>query len=134
MKYCNLTQNQGSRNCYFRSTDIEQKNWKRLLWSVPDEMLYFMSLGKRIDIVDKATKDRNKVERIFVPVLNDLLNWLYFKREPKNRQLIAHFSLAYDEMMWDKMLYTKFKFWKKHIKKVDIRAKTIRVKKETCLI
>lgn len=45
--YSNLTQNiSGNRFVYLRSTDVEQMNWERLLWSVPDEMLYFMSLGE----------------------------------------------------------------------------------------
>lgn len=116
--------------CYFRSTDIEQKNWKRLLWSFPDEMLYFMSLGKKIQIVDKSTKERNKIERIFVPVMQDLLNWLYFGNPPQNKHLNPHFAIAKCFLQEDNLLMTKFMFWKKRIKNVKIVAKTIRVTKE----
>lgn len=129
MKYYNLTQTTGKRVCYFRSTDLEQKNWKRLLWSFPDEMLYFMARGEEIIIIDKSIRLKNKVEKIFVPVMNDLLNWLYFKAEPKNKNLIYHFNLAKQELK-DTSLLTKYMYWKKYISKVYIKAKTIKVLKE----
>jgi len=129
--YHNLTQSRGHRNCHFRSTDIEQKNWKRLLWSVPDEMLYFLSQGKEICIIDKSVKQRNKIERIFVPVLNDILNWLYFKKEPEHKALKHHFARAKICLMADVSLMTKFRFWKKFIKDhVEIKARTVKVERE----
>lgn len=130
MEYYNLTQSTGQRTCYFRSTDIEQKNWKRLLWSFPDEMLYLMAEGEKIEIIDKSTKKRNKIERIFIPVMDDLLNWLYYNRSPKNKLLINHFKIAMGTIARDNKLKTKFMFWKKHIKKVNLEGRTIQVERE----
>lgn len=129
MEYHNLTQSTGTRMCYFRSTDLEQKNWKRLLWSFPDEMLYLMAKGEEIVIIDKSTKPKNKIERIFVPVMNDLLNLLYFNLKPKNKQLSNHFIIAKQELN-EVHLLTKFMYWKKFIKKVSLTARTIQVEKE----
>ena len=130
MKYYNLTQTNGTRNCYFRSTDVEQKNWRRLLWSVPDEFLYFWSIGKEVVIIDKSTKPRNKIEKIFVPVLVDLLNFLYFKKRSGNVPLLPHFKKGLIELENDRLLFTKFYFWRKRIKKIRIKAITIKIPKE----
>jgi len=130
MKYYNLTQTNGTRNCYFRSTDVEQKNWRRLLWSVPDEFLYFWSIGKEVVIIDKSTKPRNKIEKIFVPVLVDLLNFLYFKKRSENVPLLPHFKKGLIELENDRLLFTKFYFWRKRIKKIRIKAITIKIPKE----
>lgn len=131
MKYYNLTQAEGNRMCYFRSTDIEQKNYKRLLWSVPDEMLYFLAQGKKIIIVDKSLKPKGKVEKIFIPVLNDLLNYLYFKQKPANPHLQHHWWRAWTEIKRDVQLRRKFLFWKKYLRfPVEIRAETVKVERE----
>lgn len=130
MVYNNLTQLNGMRNCYLRSTDIEQKNWERLLWSVPDEMLFYLSLGKRIEIIDKSKSERGKIERVFAPVFVDLLNYIYFKKEPKNKHFKDHFLSAVRVLRRNKPLYTKYSFWKKRIKQVDIKGRTIKVLRE----
>ena len=120
--YFNLTQTLHLRNygntvryCYFRSTDIEQKNWKRLLWSVPDEMLYFMSRNNiPIQITDASTKVKGKIERIFVPVLNDLFYSLRNKNhKPLHPNLKFHLELAKKELEACPHLRTKFLFWAK---------------------
>lgn len=117
--------------CYFRSTDIEQKNYKRLLWSVPDEMLYFLAKGKKIIVIDKSLKPKGKVEKIFIPVLNDLLNYLYFKEKPTNPYLQNHWWRAWAEIKRDTQLRRKFYFWKKYISSpVNIQPKTIKVNRE----
>lgn len=134
IKYYNLTQTTGRRMCYFRSTDIEQKNWQRLLWSVPDEMMYYLSRNKKIQIIDKSTKDKGKIEKIFVPVLNDLLNYIYFNQMPKNKWLKHHFNIAELLLKKDGRLLTKFLFWKRYVKKIDIEGKTIKVRKEKRMI
>lgn len=130
MEYRNLTQCFGERMCYFRSTDIEQKNWKRLLWTFPDEMLYFMSQGEEIIITDKSKKKHNKIERIFCPVMNDLLNYLYFDTPPEYKILKSHLEKAIDELE-DNQLRKRFIFWKKYIKRVKISGRTIQVEKES---
>ena len=60
-KYYNLSQHSGERLVYFRSTDVEQNNYHRLLWSVPDEWLYLLSKNKSILVIDKSKK---KMERL----------------------------------------------------------------------
>ncbi len=129
-KYNNLSQCKGKLMCYFRSTDVEQKNYERLLWSVPDSMLYHLSQNEMITIIDKSTKPKGKIERIFVPVLNDVLNHLYFKEEPKHPDLKYHFDLALLTIRMSNLLKTKFMFWKQHIKQVKIYGMTIQVEKE----
>ena len=68
--YHNMTQAFGPRLCYFRSTDVEQKNYHRLLWSVTDEMLYLSLVkGMKIVVIDRSTKPKNKNHRDFLPYL-----------------------------------------------------------------
>ena len=134
-KYYNLGQWIGHRLCYFRSTDIEQKNYNRLLWCVTDEMLYFLSKGDTIIINEKSIKAHGKIERIFVPVLNDFLNYLYFKKEPGNKHLKHHFNYCLEAVLKDKQLLKRFEFWRKRTKKeVKIICKTKRVKIEPNVI
>lgn len=128
IKYYNLGQCSGHRVVYFRSTDVEQKNWHRLLWSVPDEWFWQWYRGKEIMVIDKSS-NKGKIEHIFTPVLIDLLNWLYYKQDPENKNLIAHFQYAVTAVFDDKGLYTRIMFWKRKIKKIKLKAKTIKVKK-----
>ena len=132
--YNNLGQCTGHRVCYLKSTDVEQNNWHRLLWSVPDEMLYFLSLNREIIIFDKSRHKHNKIERVFIPVLIDLLNYLYFKEKPKNKQYLCSYIKAVEAIEKDKNLYKKYIFWKEKIKNINIRCITIRVGKEPNLI
>jgi len=129
--YHNLTQCKRGKLVYFRSTDIEQKNWERLLWSVPDEWLYLLSKGKKIKVVDRSTKVKGKIERIFIPVLVDFLNKLYHDLPPKNKWLSYHYKKAVDTWKHNPSLYTKFKFWQGVItKEVKIIGATKQVMRE----
>jgi len=130
--YHNLSQNTNGRLVYFRSTDIEQMNWHRLLWSIPDEMLYHLSQGKYIRIIDKTTSKRGgKIKRIFIPTINDLLNNLYFDILAKNKNLVNHYLYALETMRKDKSLLTKFLYWREIIfNPVNIIGEDIIVDKE----
>jgi len=133
--YYNLTQcadgDTGKRFIYFRSTDVEQKNYTRLLWGVPDEWLYFLSLGKQIRVIDKSSNGSGKIERIFVPTFNDSLNWLYFGSLPHDKKLSAHFNLATHVFCENRFLHHKFLFWKDYITQpINILAETIHCDKE----
>ena len=135
MIYYNLTQCandcNGNRVVYFRSTDIEQRNYERLLWSVPDEWLYLLYRGIPIHVVDKSTHERGKIERIFIPVLNDLLNALWFGEYPKNKNLGAHFCWASQTIYDNRNLSRRFNYWRKKTKdRVNITCSTIRVDRE----
>lgn len=132
--YYNLGQCIGERMVYFRSTDIEQKNWKRLLWSVPDELLFYLSKGEEIAIIDKSS-NKGKIEHIFIPILNDLLNEMYFDEIPRMKNLKDHFKFAKDEFKKCKQLERKFKFWKDKIQyPLRLRGYTHKVKKEPNLL
>lgn len=98
---------------YFRSTDVEQGNWDRLLWSVPDEMLFLLSKGYRIIVLDKTSNRVGKIEKIFIPVLADLLNYIYKGLPLQNRRLKPSFLKAINTLKSDKKLYRKYMFWKK---------------------
>jgi hypothetical protein len=129
--YNNLGQITKGRLVYFRSTDIEQKNYHRLLWSVPDEWLYLLTKGDQITINDISSNKKGKVERIFIPVLNDLLNFIWLAEKPKNNNLQHHLEFAIQALDDDSMLHRKFMFWTKLCKeKVEIVAKTKIVDKE----
>ena len=133
--YYNLTASKGKRCVYFRSTDVEQHNYHRLLWSVPDEWLYLLSQNKQIMIIDKSSNKRGKIERIFIPVLNDFLTNFCTTFQPIHLRFKHHFWMCYDAIRNDKSLYTKYKFWQDKIKNpVNIKAKTIHVKKEKSII
>jgi len=120
----------GERQIYLRSTDIESSNWVRLLWSFTDEMLYLMSRGEPITIIDKSIKQHGKIERIFIPVMNDLLNLIYFDQEPQNKRVLSSFELAFEALKSDNLLKTKYLYWKGKIKKVELYGITIRVDRE----
>jgi hypothetical protein len=130
-QYNNLGQLIHGRLVYFRSTDVEQKNYERLLWSVPDEWMYHLSCNKKILLNDISSNHKGKIERIFLPVLSDLLNNILLNKPIKNKQLKQHFELALNEVEKNKSLKTKFIFWKGKIKQeIEIVGKTMVVKKE----
>lgn len=129
--YYNLSQCSGEKMVYFRSTDIEQKNYHRLLWSIPDEWFYWLYKGKEIKVIDKSSNRKGKVERIFLPILCDVLNKIYFNDEPKNKSLINHYELAFNHIDLDTSLRTRVLFWKGKIQdRVSITGETIIVEKE----
>lgn len=132
--YNNLTQIVTGRLVYFRSTDVEQKNYHRLLWSIPDEWFYLLSKEEKIIIKDKSSNHKGKIERIFIPVLIDLFNFIYLGLPPKRKDLKYHFDKAIKEIRKDKSLETKLKFWINKIKKINIQAITKIVKKEPNLL
>ena len=128
--YYNLSQCSGERTIYLRSTDAEQKNWHRLLWSVPDELLYNLYLGNQIVIIDKS-KNRGKIEHIVVPVINDLLNSLAGIKSHRSNYLKPCFELARTALRNDTSLNRKYVFWTSKFKReICIKAKTIRVHRE----
>ena len=128
--YYNLGQCTGDRICYLRSTDVERNNWHRLLWSVSDEMLYFLSIGKRICIMDASTHTKGKIERIAIPVIKALMEYLYLGKEMENKYLLPSLKLAYKALREDNSLYKKYKFWKNRIKNIDFTVITNMVEKE----
>lgn len=137
IKYYNLTQalpfaQSEARLCYFRSTDVEQMNYERLLWSVPDEMLYFLSRGQTVEIVDASRHKRGKIEKIFVPVLCDLLRFMWLNEKPKNKQLLDHYAKALNVLLTDKLLSTKFSFWQDFCicNEINLKARTIHINSE----
>jgi hypothetical protein len=135
VKYNNLGQITTGRLVYFRSTDVEQKNYHRLLWSVPDEFLFHFYKGNKIIINDISKHRKGKIERIFIPVLRDLLNSLYLGLPIENKNLSAHYNLAKEALLSDKSLKRKYLFWKGKIKnKIEIEGKTIRKTAEPNLL
>ncbi len=122
----NMTQSFGSRLCYFRSTDVEQKNYHRLLWSVTDEMLYLSLMkGKKIVVIDRSTKRQNKIHRVFLPVLMALLNG------SDVAHLAASRAQAAQALDADQSLRTRFEFWRKRARhKAVFRGRTIQVRRE----
>jgi hypothetical protein len=124
--YHNMTQAFGPRLCYFRSTDVEQKNYHRLLWSVTDEMLYLALIkGKKIVVIDRSTKRQNKIHRVFLPVLESLLN------DTRPKHLASSHQQALSALERDRSLKTRFEFWRKRARhKAAFKGRTIRVKRE----
>lgn len=132
MHYSNLSQHLDyDRFVYLRSTDIEQKNYERLLWSVPDEWFYLLSLGHKIVVHDKSTKSRGgKIERIFIPALVDFLNriWLDIPVPIRNGQ--EHAYMAFGTYRSNISLKTRYDFWRGKIKSVRIECVTENVERE----
>ena len=130
MVYNNLSQLLEGRLVYFRSTDIEQKNWHRLLWSIPDEWFYLLSQGEKIIVWD-ISSNKGKIEHIFIPVLNDLLNQIFLGDVPRAKSLREHFYFASEALNQDRSLKTRILFWKgKILNRVQVEAKTFHVDKE----
>lgn len=135
MIYHNLGQSVGDRVVYLRSTDIEQMNWRRLLWSVPDEWFYLWSLGKTI-VVKEITSNTNggKIKRIFAPVFKDVIDNILFDEYPLNKNLHEHYKKAIEEIKSDPLLLRRMKFWKRKILTTDFRVEVTIVKREPNLI
>ncbi len=128
--YDNLSQSTGTRVVYLRSTDVEQRNYRRLLWSVPDEWLYLLSQNNSI-VVRDISSGKGKIEHIFIPILTDVLNALYAGLSPQHNNLKDHYVSAWQMLAEDNQLMTKFKFWKGRIScPVSIGATTIHITKE----
>ena len=127
--YYNLTQFYSVRKrlVYFRSTDVEQGNWDRLLWSVPDEMLFLIARGYEIIIYDKTSNGKGKIEKIFVPVLEDLLNYIYFGFAPKYKRLRSSFVKALKVLNDNSKLFTKFMFWKDRFPEKDYDKRPVKI-------
>lgn len=115
MIYYNLTQcaDVEGRKCYLRSTDVEQMNWRRLLWCTPDEMLFELATGGPVTIIDRSSNGRGKIERIFVPVMVDVLRWIWFDESPSFRQYAAHYEAALAEIGKDRMLHTRLAYYRR---------------------
>ena len=136
--YFNLTQavpadHFGERSCYFRSSDVEHKCWRRLLWGVPDEMLFLIAKGVKIRVYDKSTKNKGKIETVFCPVLMDLLNylWLGAAKGKLLRNFEPHFDHALKTINRDALLKDRFMFWKPFVKKkAEIFGVTEKIKME----
>ena len=125
--YHNLTQCHGPRMVYFRSTDVEQMNWQRLLWSVPDEWFYWLMKGYQIIVVDKSQHKRGKIERIFLPVLAHIINHVDWARHTLPKE---HVELAFEALNMPN-INAKYTFWFNKLKyPVEIKGKTIKVKRE----
>lgn len=128
--YHNLSQCEGKRVVYLRSTDVEQKHYHRLLWSVPDEWFYWLSKGESILIIDRSSNKKGKIERIFIPVLCDILRYFLMNLPPIYNQYRHHFELAKITIKNDRQLLTRIKFWKNKIQIINIKGTTIIVKNE----
>ena len=135
--YLNLTQGlssgiEGSHLVYLRSTWVEQKNYRGLLWSVPDEMLFYLSQGDQIVITDYSKHPRGKIERIFCPTLKALLENIWIGKKYKIF-CQAHLEYAFEVLTRDNSLKTKYFFWKpwgKQLKQIRLIGQTIKISKE----
>ncbi len=127
--YKNLGANSGERMMYIRSTDIESKNWEKLLLSFPDEALYFMSKGNKIVIEDRCSKGRGKIQRIFAPAMTDFLRHLAGLK-PLHKNLQHHTAFAIAAYKRDKIIGWKYGFFKDKLNNYTVRGRTIKMKKE----
>jgi hypothetical protein len=121
MKYENLGQCVGERVVYIRSTDIEQMNWHRLLWSIPVEWYYLWSIGESVELHDITSNSRGgKVKRIFAPVLIDALSLVLLDQFCREKTLRAHVDAAMAAITEDKSLKTHIMFWRGRINKIRL--------------
>jgi len=137
--YFNLTQTAFSRFrknyrwIYIRSSWIEQRHYRGLLWSVPDEMLLHLATGRLVKIVDVSTHRRGKVERIFVPTLRALLEYIWLNQK-RRLYCQAHLDSALAALKEDNSLKARYIFWKDLakdlIREVNIEGLTYKVDRE----
>jgi len=108
-------------------------NYKGLLWSVPDEILAYLSQGETVTIIDASIKKRGKIERIFIPVLKCLLERIWINKT-NTIYCNEHFKKALSVLREDNSLNTKFRFWKHRLKltvpHIKLKAATIRISNE----
>ncbi len=127
--YSNLGSNCGDRNMYIRSTDLEHKNWESLLMSFPDEALYYMCKGNKIVIIDRCSKKKGKVQRIFCPVFQDFLRVIRCEK-PKFKYLQHHLKLALQAYRSSKSIHRKYEFFKHKLQTVRVVGRTIQMRRE----
>ena len=127
--YYNLGANCGDRMMYIRSTDIEQKQWEKLLLSFPDEALFFMKKGKKIIIEDRCCKAHGKIQRIFCPAISDFLR-IISGLKPISKQIKQHTEMALLAYEKNKIIKAKYKFFVGKLNNFTVRGRTIKMKKE----
>lgn len=133
MYWYNLTQCAGfdGRKLYLRSTDVEQMNWHRLLWSVPDELLFELASGTEVTIRDRSSNRTGKIERIFLPVFQDVLRWMWFDLPPSSLNFYAHYEAAVEVLKLDSALHAKYRYWKRLSPVfINLNVETLHVDKE----
>jgi hypothetical protein len=119
------------RKIYLRSTDIEQRHWQRILWSIPDELLYELAKGNKVEIIDQSTKIHGKIERICIPVLLDILRYVWFQEPPLFKLYTRHYQDALQILKTDTLLYSKYKYWRNlNPFRIDLLATTLQVERE----
>lgn len=130
--YENLGQCVGDRVVYIRSTDIEQMNWHRLLWSIPDEWFYRWSIGDEIVVHDVTSNSSGgKVKRIFVPVVSVVMGILLRSQYPtKRHKMQEHIEAALQAQRDDKALGQRIRFWADKIVDTPLTAEVDIVQKE----
>lgn len=134
IEYHNLTQfaDDNLRLVYLRSTDIEQMNWHRLLWAVPDEWLFHLFGGRDIVLHDKSSNKTGKIERVFCPVFNHVMSQIAYGGSARKHPMIEHIRAAEVALKADRALRTKYEFWGRQlcVKRGVVAVRTIRVEKE----
>ena len=119
------------RKCYLRSTDVEQMHWRRLLWSVPDELLFELAAGRAAEIVDISKKRAGKIERIFCPVFMDVLFHVWFDEPPISTKFRAHYQAALRELEADTLLRSRYEYWGRLLPDgIALGVRTIQVPRE----
>ncbi|RKY39859.1 MAG: hypothetical protein DRP85_09495 [Candidatus Makaraimicrobium thalassicum] len=86
--------------CRIQSTHLEQHRWDDVLASVPDEMLLFLALGRRVVIVDGSTSGRgSRVIWQGIPFIRYALERRWFGHEVSARvrgqNVLRYFRQAY---------------------------------------
>ena len=137
IKYSNLTQNpDGNRLVYIRSSWVECRNWKGLLWSVPDEMLYHLARGDRVEIIDASKHKKGKIERIFVPVLKRFLEEIWLGKHQKFN-IKTHLDDAFLAYRSDSSLRARYHFWKElteGLNEIKLSGSTVKLNRESSKI
>jgi len=103
------------RYCYIRSTDIEQHNYKKVLVSVPDDMLFNLSQGNQVLIID-ASGNNSKVINTFIPAFRNFLDKIWgLNVLEENGRVRFHIEQMFSTYYKDKDVQRKYDIFKKFL-------------------
>jgi len=114
--------------CHIQSSHIESKQWDRLLYTLPDDMLYRLAVGEEINIIDCSSNSKGKVIKS-IPIIVHFL-----KRYWDNRLDFIGLDRKYIQRLYkslSKQTRRKLKYYRKYYKgKINLKGINIRVDKE----
>jgi len=110
-----------------QSSHIERKVYNKIFYGLDNDLLYHLAMGDLCFIVDGSSNSSSKVIRIGIPVIEYVLNRIWFKQEIKMTGFdINWFRKIYREL--EKDTRAKLKYFRNYLQKDKIQLYGISLK------